>query len=215
MEDLCSFIQNLYKKHLKSEEIQQKMQEGILIHLIKKRVEGDVLEIGALIGGTTCIFCEAVKNTEKNTYIYVLDPFDGSQEGNENIYQQFKENTKKYNNVIHHRIKSQSREAIEFMNKNKFIYVFIDGLHTHSAALQDLNNVAKNLIIGGVICLDDTTMDGVKLALEEFIQNNKNFLLIEKPSYDINGNEIKNNKDLGVFNPHHKGMEFIVKINEK
>lgn len=194
-------VSELYNELKGDIDIQIKMQESIVKHLLDNNIEGDVLEIGAFIGNTTKMFSKALENNT-NKKIYVLDPYDGQQEGNDHVYSQFKQNTNELKNLIHHREKSQSDFAINFMKRNKFMYVFVDGLHTYEAAFHDMLNVAHNLSIGGVICLDDTNLNGIKKALSDFLLKNENFSLINKPR-DIDS--------LGVYNPHHKGMDFIIK----
>jgi predicted O-methyltransferase YrrM len=194
-------VSELYNELKGDINIQIKMQESIVKHLLDNNIEGDVLEIGAFIGNTTKMFSKALENNI-NKKIYVLDPYNGQQEGNDNVYSQFKQNTNELINLIHYREKSQSDFAINFMKKNRFMYVFVDGLHTYEGCFHDMLNIADNLSIGGVICLDDTNVIEIKKALSDFLLKNENFNLINKP---------RNIDSLGVYNPRHKGMDFIIK----
>src|SRR6056300_611996 len=68
-----------------------------ICELSLENTDGDILEIGAHIGLTTQIFCELAK--KYNRKVIVVDPWNGQQEGNQMVYEQFKKNTESYNDV--------------------------------------------------------------------------------------------------------------------
>jgi hypothetical protein len=129
-------------------------------------VEGDILEIGALTGTTTKVLCETAKKF--NRQVFVVDPWNGSEAGGEEQYNIFKERTQGYDNLTVIRLDSNSPEAVEKIQQLKLAFGFVDGLHTFSYALKDLQSVEKAIVRGGIICLDDINLGEVKRAADEF-----------------------------------------------
>lgn len=129
-------------------------------------VEGDILEIGALTGTTTKVLCETAKKF--NRQVFVVDPWNGSEAGGEEQYNIFKERTRGYDNLTVIRLDSNSPEAVEKIQQMKLAFGFVDGLHTFSYALKDLQSVEKAIVRGGIICLDDINLGEVKRAADEF-----------------------------------------------
>lgn len=129
-------------------------------------VEGDVLEIGALTGTTTKALCETAKKF--NRHVFVVDPWNGNEAGGEEQYDIFKERTREYDNLTVFRLDSNSSEAVEKIQQMKLAFAFVDGLHTFSNALKDLQSVEKAMVHDGIICLDDINLDEVKRAAIEF-----------------------------------------------
>jgi predicted O-linked N-acetylglucosamine transferase (SPINDLY family) len=117
-------------------------------------LKGDILEIGAHKGECTRILLEYAKICNKK--VYVIDPWCGDQQGNEQIYQNyFIPNTQEYDNLIVCREKSNSLEAIKFMENLNICFSFIDGLHTYNALDCDIKHVKNCHKNGGIIVVDD------------------------------------------------------------
>lgn len=110
-------------------------------------LDGDILEIGCHVGLTTKILCEIAK--EHNRKVVVIDPWNGQQEGNQNVYEQFLQNTKGYESFLEiNRISSFSPEGKKIISQNKFAFCWIDGLHTYDACKQDIDScVSQNAIL--------------------------------------------------------------------
>jgi hypothetical protein len=114
----------------------------------------DALEIGAHVGGTT----KHLSNLFKR--VFVIDPWDGRQEGNESVYQQFLEYNKDTTNLEHKRTGSETEEAKSFLREIKNFelgYCLIDGLHTKEAVINDYLLILDYLIPGSIIVVDDTS----------------------------------------------------------
>jgi hypothetical protein len=122
---------------------------------ILEAVDGDILEIGAHRGDTTKVLCEIA--AKFNRSVYVIDPWDGRQEGDAAIFNIFTANTNKYSNLKYHRAGSETSSAIEFMSDKKLSYLLVDGLHTYNAVCNDIYNYAKLIHQHGVLCVDDWT----------------------------------------------------------
>jgi|GEM_PF-3648393 len=99
---------------------------------------GDILEIGCHVGLTTVIFCKLAQKYGRK--VFIIDPWNGEQEGNENVYQQFVNNTKDYSHILSvNRMTSQSLNAKNIIHNNNFCFCWIDGLHTPGACSQDID----------------------------------------------------------------------------
>lgn len=114
----------------------------------------DLLEIGAAEGITTCCFAQVAK--KYNRKLYVIDPYNGQECGTLPVYEKFKENTSKYNNIIHLRQDSRDKNLHDILGKEKFCFSYVDGLHSQDAPLNDINLSLDLLVKGGIICVDDT-----------------------------------------------------------
>lgn len=110
-----------------------------------------VLEIGAHAGLTTCVYlaCPLVHR------VYVVDPYDGAQQGNEDVMLSFFQNTDAHRDrVCMLRDTSQSMRGKEFIRQIPHLgFAFVDGLHTYAAARDDIESCAK--ADAAVICVDD------------------------------------------------------------
>jgi predicted O-methyltransferase YrrM len=129
--------------------------------------QGDVLEIGALTGTSTKVFCEAAMRF--NRTVHVFDPWNGEEAGSESAYQRFLSRTSSYSNLNVTRLSSNSDEAIAKMKEMKIAFCLIDGLHTFDFALKDLLTVSDSITEGGIICLDDINIPDVSKAAKKFL----------------------------------------------
>jgi hypothetical protein len=126
-----------------------------LLPQILEKVEGDILEIGAHRGDSTRIFCEIAEKFGRK--VYVIDPWDGRQEGNDGVYGEFRANTADCKNLIVHRMGSEKTEAFEAVKDIKLAFLFIDGMHSYDAVVSDFTKFRKLLSDKAVICVDDWT----------------------------------------------------------
>jgi|SRR5688572_8951978 len=126
-----------------------------LLPKILEKVEGDILEIGAHRGDSTRMFCEIAEKFGRK--VYVIDPWDGRQEGSNEVYGEFLANTAHCKNLIVHRMGSEKPEAFEAVKSIKLAFLFIDGLHGYDAVSLDFTRFRQLLSDKAVICVDDWT----------------------------------------------------------
>ncbi len=129
--------------------------------------ELDCLEIGALDGLTTQYLSRFFKR------VFVIDPWDGRQQGVPSKYDIFINNTKHLDNVFHCRTGSESFEAREFLDSVldlKLAFTFIDGLHTPEAVVNDWDLCQKFMIQNGIIFIDDCDFQPVNVGAE-YVKN--------------------------------------------
>lgn len=127
----------------------------MILPTILEHVEGDILEIGAHEGCSTKVFCSL--GAEYYRQVYVIDPWDGRQQGDSTVYQQFIVNTKDCKNLTIYRLGSENSKICENFETNniKFAFILIDGLHSYHAIINDLTKYQNLLTPGGIICIDD------------------------------------------------------------
>lgn len=112
----------------------------------------DVLEIGALEGGATTVFANHFKR------VFVIDPWDGRQQGNDSVYSKWKNATKNCTNVFHCKTGSETPTAKMFLKSIRNFnlgFVFIDGLHTREGVINDFELVLPYCNKNTTILLDD------------------------------------------------------------
>lgn len=136
-------------------DIERMSRQRILLPQILEKVEGDILEIGAHQGDSTKMFCEIAEKFGRK--VYVIDPWDGRQEGDGEVYGRFVANTADCKNLTVHRIGSEKPEVFEAMKHVKLAFLFIDGMHAYDAVASDFTKFRKLLSDKAVICVDDWT----------------------------------------------------------
>lgn len=112
----------------------------------------DCLEIGALDGLSTKYLSKHFKR------VFVIDPWDGRQQGESFKYNLFLENTSECQNVYHIRSGSETQESKEWLKSFddlKIGFSFIDGLHTTQAVINDFNLSSPYMVKNGLILVDD------------------------------------------------------------
>lgn len=153
----------------------------------------DALEIGALDGGGTQVFAKHFNRC------FVIDPWDGRQQGNQNKYEKWLNNTSIFNNVFHCRTGSETEAAKQFLNNITNLnlgFVFIDGLHTKEGVLNDFQLVLPFCSKNTIILLDDTDYFPVLDGLNEVLRIHKDKI------YELNNYAYKNND--GLIDPISK-----------
>lgn len=149
--------------------------------------EYDCLEIGALDGLTTRYLSKFFNR------VFVIDPWDGRQQGVPSKYDIFLENTKDLPNVFHCRTGSETQIAREFLQKQDNLrlgFSFIDGLHTADAVVNDWILSERWLVSGGLIFIDDCDFTPVNQGAD-WVRNNFSVTYDELPP---------SNKSLSVWN---------------
>lgn len=140
-------------------------------------IDGDVIEIGALTGTSTKVFCEAASKFDR--HVHVIDPWNGSEAGDDSMYSKFVERTSKYTNLHVLRERSDSRAVIDSMRGKSISFCLIDGLHTYEAAYNDLINYCDVVAPGGLMCLDDINLSEVRQAAVKFLEDRPEWQMLE------------------------------------
>jgi hypothetical protein len=134
--------------------IGSKFQRDRIKHVCEatlKLFEGDILEIGCHVGNTTIILCELARKYKRR--VLAVDPWDGNQQGDENVYRQFTKKTEEYSDVLSvYRYRSQDNVIHDLINNSNICFSFIDGLHTYDACKADIELCKNN---SGIMCVDD------------------------------------------------------------
>lgn len=126
-----------------------------LLNLINEL--GDVsdktmIEIGSFIGESTIIFANYFKHVNAiDPFKPNYDPLDPTSNFNfDDVYEEFKNRIEpKKEKVTIHRMLSD--DAVKLLNKNKYDFIYIDGLHTYDGVKNDIINYLPLVKKGGVI----------------------------------------------------------------
>ena len=164
----------------------------VLIDFIRKRglqkLEGDIIEIGAFMGGGTAKLARFAQKYGKR--VYAVDIFDPGCDKTPDksgvrmcdIYQAFlqgrsqlevyQQTTKNFDNIL--TINMDSRK-VSFHKGQRFIFGFIDGNHQADYVGNDFNLVWKHLVPGGSVGLHDYNFDlpEVTEAVDSLIKEHK------------------------------------------
>ena len=148
----------------------------VLIDFMEKRglqkLEGDIIEIGAFMGGGTAKLAKfAVKYGKK---VYVIDIFDPGRDKTPDIngvkmcdiYQAFlqgrsqlevyQQATNSFDNIV---TINKDSKRVRFTRGQKFIFGFIDGNHQADYVINDFNLIWRNLVPGGSAGFHDYNFD--------------------------------------------------------
>ena len=151
---------------------------------------GDIVEIGAYMGGGTAKLAEFARRYAKR--VFAIDTFDASLDETMSpkgvrageVYQAFlygesmlkvyQETTRGFDNII--TIKADSR-TVKFPEDQKFIFGFVDGCHQEEYVENDFHLIWPKLVSGGVLGFHDYRFDdwpGVTKAVDRLIETYKN-----------------------------------------
>jgi len=117
--------------------------------------KGDILEIGAHEGEFTVLLAEYGDECKEQKHVYVVDPWDGRQQGNEQAYQKFLKYMDSYGNWTAQRIGSEDPGAKRWIAGMNLCFAWVDGLHTYDASKQDISTAKTGFNGPGIIGLDD------------------------------------------------------------
>ena len=148
----------------------------VLIDFMKERglheLDGDIIEIGAFLGGGTAKLARFAQNYGKK--VFAIDIFDPSRDRTQDlsgtrmcdIYEAwlqgrsqlevYRETTRGFDNII--TLDMDSRE-VEFPREQRFIFGFIDGNHQPEYVRNDFYLVWRNLVPGGSVGFHDYGFD--------------------------------------------------------
>lgn len=129
----------------------------------ERGVSGDIFEIGVYQGKATSIFTGFLSEGEK---IFVCDVFEDSNLRPENLvenqrsysdlsYESFVENVLSVRNVMPEILRIDSLQLENFIPKNVFRLIHIDGSHNYTWVRSDLRFSRDHLISGGIVVVDD------------------------------------------------------------
>ncbi len=163
-----------------------------LIDYIKKNriylLDGDVVEIGALVGGGTkklagffapykkqIITIDLFDMDADNSFTYrgeSLSRFYRSLLGRRNLRDEFNRNTRGLKNVT---VYAQDSLHVELKSSTKLCFSFIDGNHTPKYVNSDFNLVWQFTVPGGIVAFDDYNGDlpETTLAIESVIKSHE------------------------------------------
>ena len=138
---------------------------------------GDAIEIGSWLGGSTIIIAKALKNGK----VFAIDPHKNGMEHNEwkikDTFNEFTLNIRKAgiaDNVI--AIRKTSEKALEGWN-HKAGLIFIDGSHKYEDVKFDLHNWRNFLTEGGFMLMHDYgTYGDVSRAVSEELVDKLRFV---------------------------------------
>jgi len=147
-----------------------------LIRFIEQRgladAEGDIVEIGAYMGGGTVKLAKFAKEHGKR--VYAIDVFDASLDDTmsrqgiraSEVYQAFlygqpmlevyRETTRNFDNIT--TLEKDSRK-VRLPDDQKLIFGFIDGCHQEEYVENDFHVIWPHLVPGGVIGFHDYKFD--------------------------------------------------------
>ena len=111
-----------------------------------------MLEIGSYMGESTSMFATSNVFNE----IHCIEPFSGYEKFNDDndydwdfVYNEFKSNTRFFNNIILH--KDFSYNIIDKFEDSYFDFIYIDGNHTYESVKKDIEFYLPKLKNGGII----------------------------------------------------------------
>jgi predicted O-methyltransferase YrrM len=116
----------------------------------------NLVEIGSYVGESTVIFAEHFKSVTS------IDPFTDnydltdpacSYKPFDEVYHNFLENIKNYDNITH--IRKTSDDSVILFDDNSIDVLYIDGLHTYEQVKKDIVNYLPKIKQSGFICGHD------------------------------------------------------------
>jgi len=161
----------------------------VLVDFMRKRklhrLEGDIIEIGAFMGGGTAKLARFVRKYDKR--VYAVDIFDPGCDKTQDksgakmcdIYEAFLKGRSQlsvYQQTTHHfdnivTINMDSKK-VSFHKGQKFIFGFIDGNHQPDYVRNDFYLIWRHLVPGGCIGFHDYNFDlpEVTATIDELIK---------------------------------------------
>lgn len=151
------------------------------------------VEIGSLVGKSTCCLGQLVKESQKDIKIFAVDTFEGSEE-HEMIIKELEDNSTSFlelfgiftsacnvNDIITP-IQGKSLDVVSQFEDESIDFIFVDASHDYENVLADITAWYPKLKPGGLIAGDDYTdcWFGVIKAVNEYF--------IDKTVFFLNGN---------------------------
>ena len=154
------------------------------------KLQGDIIEIGAFMGGGTVKLAKFAKKYGKE--VYAVDTFEPILDETVSksgitacaVYQAFlegrsmlevyQETTRGFDNII--TIREDSKK-VKFDKEQKFVFGFVDGCHQRAYVNNDFYVIWPNLVSGGALGFHDYKYDDwpeVTQAVDELIDKHNN-----------------------------------------
>ena len=189
-----------YKKYFRKTSLKQDGVGDLFLNEIAKKKPKTFLEVGVFHGVTARNVCELLYNIHGKEFKYIgLDLFDENDENKDEIIpntkfsnplktfffkyikrqnpyslEAVKDLLNKFTDNIH-LIKGNSNKILNKIEMKKIDYVFLDGGHEYNTVKNDLECCKEVILNNGVVLCDDYDLSyapGVKIAIDEFIENN-------------------------------------------
>ena len=189
-----------YKKYFRKTSLKQDGVGDLFLNEIAKKKPKTFLEVGVFHGVTARNVCELLYNIHGKEFKYIgLDLFDENDENKDEIIpntkfsnplktfffkyikrqnpyslEAVKDLLNKFTDNIH-LIKGNSNKILSKIEMKKIDYVFLDGGHEYNTVKNDLECCKEVILNNGVVLCDDYDLSyapGVKIAIDEFIENN-------------------------------------------
>ena len=189
-----------YKKYFRKTSLKQDGVGDLFLNEIAKKKPKTFLEVGVFHGVTARNVCELLYNIHGKEFKYIgLDLFDENDENKDEIIpntkfsnplktfffkyikrqnpyslEAVKDLLYKFKDNIH-LIKGNSNKILSKIEMKKIDYVFLDGGHEYNTVKNDLECCKEVILNNGVVLCDDYDLSyapGVKIAIDEFIENN-------------------------------------------
>lgn len=160
--------------------------EVMLFHRLAfdyRYISGNIVEIGSYVGKSTAGFAKGLQDSDKETknksYIFAIDPFQGSPEHSEFIknntngftqgttFPSFLDNLKRlevYDNVVP--LATYSDTVAQWWNLPIKI-LFIDGYHGELQPVRDYTNFRKYLVDNALVIYHDNDHEEVQQSMRE------------------------------------------------
>ncbi len=145
-----------------------------LIGIIReKSFRGKHLEIGTAAGGTLCCMMQAFEDRNRPPFV-VIDPMTYFQDQLNTIRKNLQDNGVSADGIDFRVMKSNEAFIRANQNHESFDFIFIDGAHKVNYVTDDLR-WAGLLNTGGILCLHDTHVRGVRFAVDRFLRRNPHY----------------------------------------
>ncbi len=151
-------------------------REGKLLYKIAKKIpqNGCFVELGALIGRSTCFIAEGLKN--KDAIFYSIDPFIYAPDyiPFNRVFRLYCENTYRYKDKIKN-IRGYSYNVVKDLNDLKIDVLWHDADHSYEGVKKDIEDWIPLLKKTGYFVFHDYKKPelGVYKAVDEKIRENK------------------------------------------
>ncbi len=152
------------------------------------KLDGDLIEIGAFMGGGTAKLAKFAREHEKK--VFVVDIFDYKYDDTKDttgtrmcdIYEAFlqgrsqkdiyNQTTRAFDNIV--TVEKDSKD-VGFPDEQRFIFGFIDGNHQPDYVRNDFHIIWNNLVPGGIVGFHDYNFDlpQVTEAIDTLVQEHR------------------------------------------
>lgn len=141
----------------------QRERIGTLAARCCEQCDGDLIEIGCYLGGTTTVLVEVARRY--NRKVICLDNFMGGDEFKlDEIGLQFKAKLPEWWDVVEfHEIDAHTDQARGLIQSRRYAFAFNDNGHSTEAHVHELETLLP--VVDGLIACDDVYFPGVREAI--------------------------------------------------